>query len=295
MEATGGRLLRALISKDRLTERGNLQLKVINDFLDFWLGELLDLLHNKQEVLSDFGALRKSLLVAAVIVLKKSLEDLLIVLHLREAEGGVSPLDGTLSVFELLAQLVHQLLRLPVLVDVREQVFGDVLKLVPREVSELLGKARDGLREQIVDDVVGLGMQLVKEELDLVPNLFLFILQKHADVNYLAFEFEHVVEDQVSDHHEGLPPDRALGIVKENKHVLGLLVEDVWEAIEKVTHRYDDVVLDTEVNVGLQQGEEEVDVGCADLGRDTHELAKRQYSRSLKDAHLGSQDHFVCS
>ena len=116
-------------------------------------------------------------------------------------------------------------------------------------------------------------MQLVQEQLDLVPNSLLVILKKHANVDNFSLELEHVVEDQVGNDHESLPANVALRVLQEHKDLLGLLVEDVGEAVEQVSYRDDNVGFDSEVYLGFQQIEKEVDILSADLRGDTHEFA----------------------
>ena len=65
-----------------LTSCGDLELEIINDFLNLGLCELLRLLSNDRKVLSDLCAFSRSLLVAGFVVLKEFLEDLLGVLQL---------------------------------------------------------------------------------------------------------------------------------------------------------------------------------------------------------------------
>lgn len=79
------RLNRALSAHDygrlrRLASGRDLKLKVINNLLDLWLGELLDLLDNESEVLSHLRALHQALLVAGLMVVNQLAEDLLSVL-----------------------------------------------------------------------------------------------------------------------------------------------------------------------------------------------------------------------
>lgn len=60
-------------------------------------------------------------------------------------------------------------------------------------MSKLFGQPRYGLGEEIVDDVVGLRVQLMKEQLDLISDSVLRVLEKHANVNNLALELQHVI------------------------------------------------------------------------------------------------------
>lgn len=60
-------------------------------------------------------------------------------------------------------------------------------------MSKLFRQPRYGLREEIVDDVVGLRVQLMKEQLDLISDSVLRVLEKHANVNNLALELQHVI------------------------------------------------------------------------------------------------------
>lgn len=98
----------------------DLELKVINNLLDLWLGELLDLLDNESEVLSHLRAHHQALLVAGLMVVNKLAKDLLRVLKLREAEGRVAPLDWALGIAKLGAELVDNLLCLLVFVNVSQ-------------------------------------------------------------------------------------------------------------------------------------------------------------------------------
>ena len=92
-------------------------------------------------------------------------------------------------------------------------------------------------------------VQLVKEELDLLLDTVVRVFKQLADVNYLTFELEHVVQDKMSDHHESLLANVDLLVMQEHEDVLYSLVEQIWEAIEKVSKRDDNVCLDSEFDV----------------------------------------------
>lgn len=64
--------------------------------------------------------------------------------------------------------------------------------------------------------------------------------------------------------------------MQESEDVLGLLVQHVGEAIKQVPYCNDDISLDSKVNVGAQESEEQVNVLLADLRGNAHVLAKRQ-------------------
>jgi hypothetical protein len=78
----------------------------------------------------------------------------------------------------------------------------------------------------------------------------------------------------MGDDHESLSPHWALRIVKEHEHVLGLFIEDVWEAVEEIPHCNNDVVLDTKVDAGFEKSKEQVNVCGTNVRRDAHELAE---------------------
>ena len=65
-----------------------------------------------------------------------------------------------------------------------------------------------------------------------------------------------------------------LRVMQKREDVLGPLIQDVWKAVEEISHGNDDVGLHPEVNVRFQKLEEKLNVCNADLGRDTHELAE---------------------
>jgi hypothetical protein len=46
-----------------------------------------------------------------------------------------------------------------------------------------------------------LGVQFMQEELDLVLDAVIRVFQEHTDVNNLATNLEHVIQDQMSDDH----------------------------------------------------------------------------------------------
>ena len=116
---------------------GDFELEVVNLLLDIRLGELLNLLYDDHEVLAHLCTLGQSLLVARLIVFKETLKDLFSVAHLREAKSRVAPLNRALALLHLVTKLVDQLLSLAILVNVREEVSCDVLKLVLREACKL--------------------------------------------------------------------------------------------------------------------------------------------------------------
>ena len=134
-----------------------------------------------------------------------------------------------------MTQLLHYLLRLLVLVDVRQQVPGYVLELLHRHIPELLRQTADCLREQVVDVVSTFSMQFMEEKLNLVLNLFVRVLQQHANVNYLSLKLEHVVQDQVCDNHKCLPSHMIAPIMQQVKHVPGAFMQGVWETVEQIT------------------------------------------------------------
>ena len=116
-------------------------------------------------------------------------------------------------------------------------------------------------------------MQLMQEKFDLVSDARVLVFEKHTDINYLTLEFQHIVQDQVSNDHEGLPSDMRLRVMKESENILSFFIEDIREPIEKVSHCYDDVGFNTEVYVRSQQLKEELNVGNTNLRGDTHEFA----------------------
>ena len=132
------------------------------------------------------------------------------------------------------------------------------------------------------------GVQLVEEELDLLLDAVVRVFEQLADVNYLTFELEHVVQDEMSDHHEALLANVDLLVVQEHEDVLHSLVEQIWEAIEKVSKRDDYVCLDSEFDVRLDERKECVQILCTDLLRHAHELTQSQDSGSLQNAEVRS-------
>ena len=75
-------------------------------------------------------------------------------------------------------------------------------------------------------------MQLMQEQLDLILDPYVWILQEHANVNNLSFEFQHIVEDQVTNDQKSLASDMGIGIMEKHEDVLSLLIQSVWESIE---------------------------------------------------------------
>lgn len=135
-----------------------------------------------------------------------------------------------------------------------QQISGDVFELFFREMTELLWESGDSLGEQVIDHMVCFWVKLMKEQLDLVANLIFLILKEHADVNDLTFQLEHVIQDEVGYDHEWLAAHMALWVMQELENVLGLLVQDVGEPIEQVTHCNDDVGLDSKIDMWVKQG-----------------------------------------
>ena len=93
---------------------------------------------------------------------------------------------------------------MPVQLDVLHKVASNVFKFFFAKWGEIDAQACDGLWEQIIDRIVALGIQLMEEQLHLIPDPVVLILQHHAYVHYLALELHNTVEDKVSDHHKGL-------------------------------------------------------------------------------------------
>ena len=56
-----------------------------------------------------------------------------------------------------------------------QEIFGNILEFLLGEVREFFGQSRYGFREQIVDDVICLRVELMQEQLDLVPDSLFFI------------------------------------------------------------------------------------------------------------------------
>ena len=118
----------------------------------------------------------------------------------------------------------------------------------------------------------------MEEELDLLLDTVVRVFKQLADVDYLTFELEHVVQDKMSDHHKALLTNVDLLVVQEHEDVLHSLVEQIWEAIEKISKRNDNVCFDSKLNVRLDQGKECVQILSTDLLRYTHELAQSKDS-----------------
>ena len=93
----------------------------------------------------------------------------------------------------------------------------------------------------------------MEEELDLLLDTVVRVFEQLADVNYLTFELEHVVQDKMSDHHEALLANVDLLVVQEHEYVLHSLVEQIWEAIKKISKRDNYVCLDSEFDVRLDE------------------------------------------
>ena len=64
-----------------------------------------------------------------------------------------------------------------------QQIFGDILEFLFRKVRKLFRQPRYGFWEQVIDDVIGLWVKLMQEELDLISYPLFIILQKHANIN----------------------------------------------------------------------------------------------------------------
>jgi hypothetical protein len=92
-------------------------------------------------------------------------------------------------------------------------------------------------------------VELVQEKLYLITNPGIFILEKHTDVYYFTFEFEHIIENQMGNYHKGLSSDMGLGIMEEREDVLSFLIKNIGETIEKISYGYDNVCFDTKINV----------------------------------------------
>ena len=94
-------------------------------------------------------------------------------------------------------------------------------------------------------------MKFVEEELDLVLDTIVCVLKHHTDVNDFTLEFEHVVQDEMSNDHEGLLSNVNFWVVQEHEDVLHSFVQQVGETIEEVCQSDDDVCFYSELNVGL--------------------------------------------
>ena len=75
-------------------------------------------------------------------------------------------------------------------------------------------------------------MKFLQEKLYLVSDSFIWVFQQHANINYFTFQFQHVIQDQMCDHHETLLTHMNISIVKKIEHILGSLVHLIRKSVE---------------------------------------------------------------
>lgn len=79
------------------------------------------------------------------------------------------------------------------------------------------------------------------------------VFKKLADVHDLAFEFKHVVQDEMGDHHEALLSDMDISVVEKHKDLMNSFVKKVREPIEKVSESNYDISLDPKLYIRLHK------------------------------------------
>ena len=125
---------------------------------------------------------------------------------------------------QLLTQFIYDSIHLLIFLDVSHQRLGDVFKPVFFKVRKLITEASNGIREEVVDDLLAFAVKFVQEKLHLVLDLLVGVVKKHADVDNLSFYFEHVIQDQVGYNHQGLPSDVTVIVMQKHKHVVSVSV-----------------------------------------------------------------------
>ena len=91
----------------------------------------------------------------------------------------------------------------------------------------------------------------MKEQFYLVSDAVIRVLQQHTYVNNFPFQFQHVIKDQVSYHHQCLLPHVQIPIVQKFKNFPLAFSHDVWKTIEHIRECYYNIRFDTEFNVAL--------------------------------------------
>ena len=115
-------------------------------------------------------------------------------------------------------------------------------------MSEVFRQSGYGFREQVVDDMVAFRMQLVQKQSDLVFDLIVRVLKKLAYVYYLPFKFEHIIQDEVGNHHQSLLSHVVYWVMKQHKYLFGFVIHYVGESVKQIPDCDDNVRFHSEVN-----------------------------------------------
>lgn len=73
----------------------------------------------------------------------------------------------------------------------------------------------------------------------------------------------------------------ALRIMEQREDVLGFLIKNVREAIEKISNSNDDIAFNAKVNMRSEKSEKKINIGHANLGGDAHKFWESQYCWSF--------------
>lgn len=105
---------------------------------------------------------------------------------------------------------------------------------------------------QVIVNGVVLATQLGEEQPSQIRNPLVLVLHTLGHLSQLALDLDHSVQDQVSQHHQGVLLDGHTGIVQSLVQFGTVFVDDVVEGDCNITKGDDDVAADAGVLRGFE-------------------------------------------
>eukprot|EP00047_Mylnosiga_fluctuans_P014238 m.36647 g.36647 ORF g.36647 m.36647 type:complete len:388 (+) comp5401_c0_seq4:1504-2667(+) len=217
---------------------GNLALKLRERALHLRARKLLCLAENVRKTGIDVRIAK--LVLEAGKILRQLLDALVRVRDLAEAERKVPPLLHVGRRAEAVAQLLDEALTLLLLLDEGEQMCHDVLELFGVHARRRLRDLADDVGQHVVD-CVRLAGQLVEEQACEVRDAVVAVLKANGHLADLALDLDHVVEDQMRQHHQRVLAHARVLVAQHCIELRRPRLDDIREAKGKITHADDGV------------------------------------------------------
>lgn len=140
---------------------------------------------------------------------------------------------------------------------------------------------RDDVGQIVIDSLV-LRRQFLKEQMSQILDSFILITQTLCHFSQLTLDFDHTVQDEMSEHHQSVLLDREILVVKSSVKSIRVFVHNRREANGDISKSDDNVGSNCGFSRGFEDLEEEHEVFGAEFRRDTHKLRQGESCGSLE-------------
>ena len=251
-----------------------LRLVLVDDGLELRPRKLARLLADARKAAEDLVV--GELIGVGLEVLLELLDGALVGSERRDAEGDVPVVLDLVRGAKALAELLDHELALPLLLDEADQEAEDLAEALGRD-GGVGGEGRHDVGEQIVHGRRALLCKLGEEELRGGDDRRRAVDQAERHLGHLPLDLEHVVEDEVGEHHEHRLAHRLVGVAQVPVQVRRPRLEQVGVAHCEVSERDGNVGAHCNLGFTLHDGEEALELRFAEVRGGAHELAQREH------------------